>query len=165
MNFQIPSASKTETQSFFRAQKELNKILLSHGISPARLRNSAKIDTQKNWDSPSDPDIKQKIGRVVIYIEENLTKELSLQKLADEIELSKYQLIREFRKEEGTTPWKFLIEKRIEKVKELLKEGMSPGQAAVEAGFYDQSHMNKVFRENTGQTPKEYQEENFRNKN
>lgn len=156
---------KNRTHSYYKIQKELNQILLNHGITPLRFRVSAHKDDQKNWTSPSDLTIQQKIGKVVIYIEENLTEELSLQKLADEIELSKYQLIRGFRKVEDTTPWKFLMKKRIDKVKEMLEEGISPGQAAVEAGFYDQSHMNNVFRENTCQTPKEYQEENFRNRN
>ncbi len=163
MNRLLHSKSTLNNREIF--VQELKALLHQAGISFRRPPVTAGIEDQKNWESHSDLDIKQKIGRVVIYIEENLTKELSLQKLADEIELSKYQLIRGFRKEEGTTPWKFLIEKRIKKVKELLKEGVSPGHAAVEAGFYDQSHMNKVFREITEQTPKEYQEENFRNKN
>ncbi len=105
------------------------------------------------------------VGKVILYIEEHLSEELSLEELAEKIDLSKYQLIRGFHKEEGTTPWKFLMQKRIDNVKDLLEEGIPPGQAAVESGFYDQSHMNKAFREATGQTPKEYQEKNFRNRN
>jgi transcriptional regulator GlxA family with amidase domain len=162
---EIKNSQKTQSYSYFRTQKELNEILLKIGIIPKWIPFKAEFEKKENWESPSDLTIQQKIGKIVIYIEENLTKELSLQKLADEIELSKYQLIRSFRREEGTTPWKFLMEKRIEKAKELLEEGMSPGHAAVETGFYDQSHMNKVFRENTGKTPKEYQEENFNNRN
>lgn len=156
---------QTTWNSYKAFLQELEILLQLAGITAERLPVTAGFDERKSRESPSDPNIKQKIGKVVIYIEENLTKELSLQKLADEIDLSKYQLIRGFRREEGTTPWKFLIEKRIEKVKELLAEGMPPGQAAVESGFYDQSHLNKVFRENTGQTPKKYQEQNFRNRN
>ncbi len=144
---------------------ELNFILESSGIIPGRSPVMADYSRRKSWYSPSDRKIKQKIGRVIFFMDEHLADELTLEELAREVDLSKYQLIRRFREQEGTTPWKFLIRKRIEKVKELLEKGMSPGQAAVEAGFYDQSHMNKVFLNETGSTPKEYQEENFKNRN
>lgn len=143
----------------------LYSVLFEAGITPHSFSGSSDDENRKDWQLPSDVILKDKVGKVIIYIEQHLTEDLSLNKLADEIELSKYQLIRGFQKEEGTTPWKFLVQKRIENVKKLLEDGMSPGQAAVESGFYDQSHMNKAFREATGQTPKEYQEENFRNKN
>lgn len=156
---------QTTWTSYKTFLQELEILLHFTGVSVGQLPVTTGFDERKNWESPSDRNIKQKIGKVVIYIEENLTKELSLQKLADEINLSKYQLIRGFRREEGTTPWKFLMQKRIDNVKDLLEKGIPPGQAAVESGFYDQSHMNKAFREATGQTPKEYQEKNFRNRN
>lgn len=150
----------------------LNKLseLLNHsGITLSRLPVLAELcnnsDRDRHACSPSGEKENQQIGRVIIYIDEHLTEELSLEKLAEEVRLSKYQLIRRFREEEGVTPWKYLVEKRIEHAKELLQNGVSPGQAAVESGFYDQSHMNRSFREETGLTPKEYREKNFRNKN
>lgn len=163
MNYLKNKLKTRRTSGFFL--HELHSLLLNFGISPARLLIKAGIEDRKNWRYPADEEVQQKVGRVLIYIEEHLTEELNLEELAKEIDLSKYQLIREFRKEEGTTPWKFLIQKRVEYSKELLKQGMPPGQAAVESGFYDQSHLSKVFREATGQTPKEYQENNFRNRN
>lgn len=158
-----------DTKSHFVAYllflEELNSLLEITGIKPARLPVTAEIESKKNRLTLFTPETKQQVGRVIIYMENHLSEDLNLEQLAGEVSLSKYQLIRRFRDEEGTTPWKFLIGKRIEKVKELLEEGISPGQAAVESGFYDQSHLNKVFRENTGQTPKEYQEKNFKNRN
>lgn len=144
---------------------ELESLLKNSGIAPNRSPVLAGSDRRKDWQYPSDDIIKQKIGKVIFYMEEHLSEELSLEEIAKEIDVSKYQLIRGFRKEEGTTPWRYLVKKRIENVKKLLEEGMSPGQAAHESGFYDQSHMNKAFRDATGQTPKEYQEENFKNRN
>lgn len=105
------------------------------------------------------------VGQVLVYIEEHFTDSLSLEILAEEAKLSKYQLIRRFREETGSTPWKYLTLRRIEKAKILLEEGMPPGQAAAEAGFYDQSHLSKAFSKETGMSPKEYQEKNFRNRN
>ncbi len=144
---------------------ELNEVLKLSGITPYRRPVTAGADREKNWIDPSTQQISQPVGKVIIYMEEHLSDNLSLEELAGEAKLSKFQLIRKFQEEQGTTPWKFLIGKRINRAKELLEKGLSPGQTAAETGFYDQSHMNKVFREATGFTPKEYQEKNFRNKN
>lgn len=145
--------------------KGLHALLKSSGIVMGRSTILAEVHPEKNRSLQANPELKQQIGRVILYVEEHLAEEMNLDKLAREVSLSKYQLIRRFREEEGTTPWKFIIHKRIEKVKELLEEGVSPGQAALEAGFYDQSHLNRVFREEVGSTPKVYQEKNFRNRN
>lgn len=145
--------------------KELNRLLQINRITPPRLPGLAEFQQKTNRFNPKTTKNKQQVGKVILYMEEHLSDELNLENLAEEIGLSKYQLIRRFRDEEGTTPWKFLMKKRFEKVKELLEEGISPAQAAVETGFYDQSHLNRTFREETDMTPKEYQEKNFRNKN
>lgn len=139
-------------------RNNLESLLLRMGIT-------AQNSPDDGAETASDAPIQPKVGQVIVYIEEHLTEQLSLEKLAEEAQLSKYQLIRLFRKEQDTTPWKFLVGKRIDKAKELLEAGWSPGQAAVEAGFYDQSHLSKVFREATGQTPKEYQEGHFKHRN
>lgn len=144
---------------------ELNFLLKSCGIAPARHPILAEFQQKKNSPDSSIEKTDQKLGRVIIYMEEHLAEDLNLEGLAAKVNLSKYQLIRRFREEEGTTPWKFLVSRRVEKVKELLEEGSPPGQAAMESGFYDQSHLNKVFREEVGLTPKQYQEKNFKNKN
>lgn len=134
----------------------LESLLLRMGIT-------AQSSPDDGDETASDAPVQLKVGRVIVYIEEHLTEQLSLERLAEEAQLSKYQLIRLFRKEQDTTPWKFLVGKRLDKAKELLEAGWSPGQVAV--GFYDQSHLSKVFREATGQTPKEYQEEHFKHRN
>lgn len=100
-----------------------------------------------------------------MYMQEHLSDELSLDEIAEEAHLSKYQLIRRFREETGITPWKYLIGKRVEEARTLLEKGMTPAQTAVETGFYDQSHLNKAFLEETGLTPREYLETNFKNRN
>lgn len=161
----MKTESVIATFSYLSFRKELHTILKTHGIRSNRLLILAGNSQNRKWDRPSDKSIKQKVGKVILYINEHLSEELSLDELAKEIDLSKYQLIRGFRKEEGTTPWKFLITKRIEKVKEMLEAGVPPGHAAVKAGFFDQSHLCRIFREELDMTPKEYQEKNFKNKN
>lgn len=150
--------------SYQRHKEELKILLKKFGIVPHQQLTTLCAYEQENKSSQTDG-VKTTIGQVVVYIENHLSEELSLDKLAKKVQLSKYQLIRGFRKEKNTTPWQFLITKRIDKGKILLKEGRSPGQVAVETGFYDQAHFSKSFQKATGLTPKEYQEKYFRNRN
>lgn len=64
--------------------------------------------------------------------------------------------LRRFKMATGLTPHQFLIQNRIRTAKKLLSAEVSLSAAALEAGFYDQSHLNRWFRRNIGLTPKEY---------
>lgn len=144
---------------------ELKVLLNRTGIAPSRIPISAGFNRKEEHGYPSVEEYSPQVGRIILYLEDHLTEELSLDELAEKVELSKYQLIRRFREEKGTTPWKYVIQQRVEKAKRLLERGTPSGQVAAETGFYDQSHFSKSFRDETGQTPKEYQEENFINRN
>lgn len=144
--------------SYTRFFAELSRLLNGSGIEFCRQEVRAQAGINRGKKSSGTQGSSQKsIGRVEIFIDQHLAEQLSLEMLASEARLSKYQLIRLFRNEKGATPWKYLVEKRIEKAMEMLENGDAPAKAAAEAGFYDQSHLNKVFKEETGMTPKEYQ--------
>ena len=144
--------------------EELGDLLKQSGISLSRRLIQAHADDSTGRQSPSTETLSPKLGRVIIYVEEHLTEQLSLESMAEEARLSKYQLIRHFQDEKDITPWKYVVSRRIDKAKQLLKEGRPPGQVAAETGFYDQSHFSKSFKEETGQTPREYQKEHLLNK-
>jgi methylphosphotriester-DNA--protein-cysteine methyltransferase len=59
----------------------------------------------------------------------------------------------------GQTPWAYVRKARLQKAKTLLKQGASPVTAALEAGFFDQSHLTNVMKDVEGKTPKQYQQE------
>jgi AraC-like DNA-binding protein len=100
------------------------------------------------------------IGTVKTYIDENLGRALSLDQISEEVHLSKFHLARLFREVEGMPPWRYVQQTRIEKAKELLlDEEKSLVEVALEAGFYDQSHLTNVFKKATGQTPGIFREE------
>lgn len=66
------------------------------------------------------------------------------------------QVIRDFRQVHGLTPGEFLRMKRLERAKQILGEGYSLTQAAMDAGFSDQSHFSRMFRKAYGMTPSAY---------
>lgn len=91
------------------------------------------------------------------YIHDNIEENISIEDLSHVANLSKYHLIRIFRSQFGLTPHKYILNHRINKVREALKKGLSATRVAHEFSFFDSSHLNRHFKRAYGVTPKQYQ--------
>ncbi|MBB4184187.1 AraC-like DNA-binding protein [Sinorhizobium terangae] len=65
----------------------------------------------------------------------------------------RWGLSRDFRRLFGTSPYRYLVQRRLEAVKADLRRGTSPAEAALDAGFADQAHMNRHFKKAFGLSP------------
>ncbi len=65
----------------------------------------------------------------------------------------RWQLSRDFRSLLGTSPYRYLQCRRLERAGQLLRSGLNMAAAAHEAGFADQSHFGRIFRSTFGITP------------
>ena len=109
----------------------------------------------KSVSKPSD----KAVVRTLEYIINNLSGDVSVERLAGLAFLSKTAYERRFKALCGFTPMQYLLECRLSKVKELLKnEEISIARAAAECGFYDASHLNRHFKRKFGTTPMKYRE-------
>lgn len=88
-------------------------------------------------------------------LEANL-ENFSLSEAANRYGLDKFKFLRLFKQETGLTPNNYIILKRIEKCKELLRTGGDLLEIAVETGFYDATHLCRHFKKITGVTPQTY---------
>ena len=95
------------------------------------------------------------------FIINNLDKEVNLDLLAHVRFTSKFHLLRLFKRYYGQTPKQYLIERRIEKAKELLKKGMPVTEACFDVGFESPCSFSTLFKTRTGRTPAEYKKEQF----
>jgi len=76
--------------------------------------------------------------------------------LEEETGLDRYTLARGFRDRFGTSPHRYLVGRRLERVRAEIAHGASLADAAYAAGFADQSHMTRHFKARFGLTPGRY---------
>lgn len=76
--------------------------------------------------------------------------------MAQQAFISKYHFIRSFKKEVGLTPHQFQIQNRIRKAQRSISKTETIAEAALLAGFWDQSHFTKQFEKYVGLTPSDY---------
>ena len=81
---------------------------------------------------------------------------LTIAELSDQFSVSKYHLIHMFKQEVGLTPHQFHIQNRVRKAQRLLYQPMSITDVALNAGFYDQSHLIRHFKRMLGLSPSAY---------
>jgi len=100
----------------------------------------------------------QTLQRVEKYMLKHLQEPLSLEQVAKEVGYSTAHINRLFKAEYGLTLHAFLIDKRIDKAKELitLNKSATLTEIAYSAGFYDQSHFIKNFKKAYSLSPKSY---------
>jgi AraC-like DNA-binding protein len=92
--------------------------------------------------------------RALEMLDANLEGSVRLQWIAKELGLSVAHFARAFRQSMGMAPHHWLLQRRVEAAKALLKDRrLSLSEAALAAGFADQSHFTRVFSGIVGMTP------------
>lgn len=109
-----------------------------------------------------DMEFNEKIDNVIKFINENLNAELPLDLLSSKFFISKYHMIREFKKYTGFTIHRFIQQKRLIMAKSLLKEGLPVTEVFVKCGFGDYSNFIRTFKNTFGVPPKKYMKNNQR---
>lgn len=96
------------------------------------------------------------VRRAKEFLADNLTKKVSLNRMASVTGLSRYHFLRVFKRATGLPPHRYHLQCRVERAKGLLLSGMPIAETALESGFTDQSHFTHKFKQFTGSTPAQY---------
>ena len=96
------------------------------------------------------------IDKVVAYIKENYTKDITLQDLANIALLDKAYLIRKFKEKTKLSPIQFLIQYRISQSCNLLNSLMPLNEVAARCGFKDLGNYLQRFKDFLGVTPTQF---------
>lgn len=79
-----------------------------------------------------------------------------LEELAENAGISRFQMIRGFARMTGLTPRAYVVQSRIDLARSMIRKGAALADAAISAGFSDQSHFHRSFTLRYGLTPGAY---------
>ncbi len=97
------------------------------------------------------------IEKAISYIKSNLSSELSLEKVANEVKFAPSYFHKLFKSSVGKPLHKYIEDLRIEQATNLLiTTEMTLTQIAYECGFSSQSYFSYAFKHHTGMTPRTY---------
>lgn len=111
-----------------------------------------KIKTGYSFESVNR---KYVVEQIVNYFEDHYAEKISLDQIAENMYLSPFYISKIFKSETGDTPIRHLINIRLERAMELLREGF-PGsiqEVAQQVGYEDAYHFSKLFKKRYGIPP------------
>lgn len=100
-----------------------------------------------------------RLREVMEYITANLDRDLRLEEIARQVNLSPFHFAREFRDITGQTPYQYLLDQRMARAKHLLRTSDWPVQEIAQmTGFGSSVNFIRSFRQRIGQTPAAWRE-------
>ncbi|ARV61464.1 AraC family transcriptional regulator [Nostocales cyanobacterium HT-58-2] len=156
--YQIGLALKTALQSDGSASR-LYADSMATALSAHLLQHySAPKHTLREYEGGMP---KYKLQRVIEFIIDNLTENLLLGTMAQEVGMSQYHFARLFKQSTGLSPYQYVIHCRIERAKILLLQSqLKISEIASQVGFADQSQFTRHFKRILGVTPKQIRSKN-----
>jgi AraC-like DNA-binding protein len=96
------------------------------------------------------------VARAKELLAASLAEPPSLEELGALVNLSPFHFARVFRRATGLPPHTWLMQRRLEQARALLRSGCAPLTVAMQLGFADQSHLGRQFKQSYGVSPGEY---------
>lgn len=113
----------------------------------------------RNMTTKKEEHENQLVVRAQAYIQENFQKDLSLDEVSRQMDLSPYYFSKLFKEETGSNFVEYVTNLRIGKAKELLAgNDKSMKEICGAVGYSDPNYFSRIFKKNTGVTPTEYRE-------
>ena len=108
-------------------------------------------------NAPCSVDLSFECRQLKEYLDEHYMNDVTLESLSSSIFVSKFHLSREFKKEVGISPIKYVISKRVNEASRLLLETNLPiKDIAIQVGYPNSAYFSQTFKRVTGKTPSEF---------
>lgn len=97
--------------------------------------------------------LNDRVEAAVLYICQHIDEKLTIAQLADACNISHFHFQRVFKLSTGLTVNAYIQQCRMERSRELLRDGVKPSVTSLESGFFDHSHFHKQFKKMYVLTP------------
>lgn len=145
----------------------LGRYLESVLISPSQTRNrNSEPETADTMDKTTElsetltaPEVLERLNRARLFIDQSYDLPLDLKQISSHACFSRYHFLRLFRQAFNKTPHQYLVERRIEKAKELLTSAdLRVTDVCFEVGFQSLGSFSSLFHKSVGHPPITYRE-------
>lgn len=117
------------------------------------LRATANWNADENLRSLDQ----ERIKRVLVFVEENISENISVGDLATQAGFSLFHFSRAFKLAVGVSPHQYILQRRVDVACEMLsKTKVGLAEIAYRVGFSSQAHMTTAFKKRFGTTPGRY---------
>lgn len=109
-------------------------------------------DADTGLPQPSTPE-NHRVLEIMEYLNQNLSEEIDIDRLADRFFISKFYMMRLFHKETGATIYTYLTQQRLIRARNLMNNGMRATEACYACGFRSYSSFTRAYGKHFGTTP------------
>ncbi len=152
----------SDPETLSRAAKTRHQGFITKPFRPEQLIATIRIALDKVTETESKPIYGYgRFTKIVDYLESHIDRDIKLAEMAQIMNMSSSYFCRAFQQETGLSPHQFILQLRIQKAKQLLRQmpQMPIMDVAISCGFTNQSMLNKHFRKVVGITPTQYRKQ------
>jgi AraC-like DNA-binding protein len=135
-------------ECFPRSWPELESDALITRIADHSVQRSDARRKPQDFIAP-----RQLMKRVRLFLDAEFKRPVCSLELERLTSLSRYAIARHFRTCYGTSPYRYLVMRRLAEAKRRILQGVPIVTAAIELGFADQSHLTRCFHQMFGLPP------------
>ncbi len=142
------------------------RVLQTKRHGPSHQEDSKEMNKKVGESTETEvaaPDVYERLCRARRFMDLCYDLPLNLDQISSHACFSRYHFLRLFRRAFNKTPHQYLVERRIEKAKELLSsKDLRVTDVCFEVGFQSLGSFSSLFRKNVGHTPITYREKSRR---
>jgi len=154
---------ETQRRQLFALAAQLERDLQQDGFGREQLSSASLIrllvtigrQLQQNeaaQPSPLMPESRRNY-EIMRYLDAHLSEDMDMDQLAEQFFVSKYHMMRSFRRETGFTIYSYLTQKRLIQARLHMEAGLSATESCYRSGFRSYSSFTRAYRQYCGTTP------------
>ena len=134
--------------------KDFGHLVLSNSLLLQLLAELGRSQRSRVSEMPR-PTVPEnaRVLDILRYIDAHLTEDLSIDHLAEQFYISKYHMMRLFRRETGQSVHGYLTDRRLLHARELIASGLSATESCFRSGFRSYSSFTRAYGKRFGTTP------------